>query len=256
MLRLQRFLAMAGVASRRRAEELIVGGTVRVNGRVVTQLGTKIDPERDRVTVAGRRVQPEEKQYLLLNKPEGTVATLSDPQGRPTIGDLLPRKSGARLYPVGRLDFHTAGALLVTNDGDLAQALIHPSRRIEKTYHVKVRGHVGAGALDKLANGVRLEDGPAPSARVAIVTTTGKHTWLEITLAESRPRQVPRMCEAVGHPVMRAIRVAFAGVGIEGLPAGETRPLEDAEIAELRKLTGVGKPRRLAVRGARKRERR
>jgi 23S rRNA pseudouridine2605 synthase len=255
LVRLQRYLAMAGVASRRRAEGLISEGVVRVNNRVVTELGTKVDPERDRVTVSGRRVQPEEKSYLLMNKPAGTVATLSDPDGRPTVADYLPRRPGARLYPIGRLDWGTSGALLFTNDGDLAQALIHPKRRIAKTYHAKVKGIVTEPELDKLRRGERLEDGRTPPAQVAVVTTTSKHTWLEITMAENRPRQVPRLCEALGHPVLKLLRVAFADIGIEGLPEGQTRELEDREITALRELAGVGRPKPMRTRGRRKRER-
>src|SRR5262245_59476699 len=255
MLRLQRFLAMAGVASRRHAEELIRQGIVRVNNRVVTEMGAKVDPERDRVTVSGRRVQPEEKSYLLLHKPEATVATMSDPQGRPTVADLLPRTAAARLFPIGRLDWATSGALLFTNDGELAQALVHPKRRIVKTYHAKLRGAPAESALDRLRSGVMLEDGKSPPAEVAIVATTGKHMWVQIEIAENRPRQVPRMCEAIGHPILKLIRVAFAGVGIEGLPEGETRELTDGEVTDLRKLTGVGKPKRMRARGARKHER-
>ena len=255
LYRLQRYLAMAGVASRRHAEELIRQGIVRVNNRVVTEMGAKVDPERDKVTVSGRRVQPEEKSYLLLNKPEATVSTMSDPQGRPTVADLLPRRAGVRLFPVGRLDWATSGALLFTNDGELAQALVHPKRRIVKTYHAKLRGAPSEATLDRLRLGVVLDDGKSPPAEVGIVATTGKHMWVQIDIAENRPRQVPRMCEAVGHPILKLIRVAFAGVGIEGLPEGETRELADAEVTELRKLTGVGKPRRLRARGARKHER-
>src|SRR5215468_2159968 len=165
-MRLQRYLAMAGVASRRHAEDLIVEGVVRVNNRVVTQLGTKVDPERDRITVRGQRVQPEEKVYLLLNKPEGVVATMSDPEGRPTVADLLPRRAGGRLFPIGRLDWSTGGALLFSNDGDLAQALIKPKQRIRKTYHAKVRGLIDARGLDRLRRGVQLEDGRTPPAEV------------------------------------------------------------------------------------------
>jgi len=254
-MRLQRYLAMAGVASRRHAEDLIVEGVVRVNNRVVTQLGTKVDPERDRVTVRGQRVQPEEKVYMLLNKPEGVVATMSDPEGRPTVADLLPKTMGARLYPIGRLDWHTGGALLFTNDGDLAQALIRPKKRIIKTYHAKLKGMINEVQLDRLREGVQLDDGKTPKADVAVVTTTGKHSWIQIVLPENRPRQVPRMCEAIGHPVMKLLRVAFADIGIEGVPPGETRELTDGEVAELRQLAGVSKPKRLRTRGRHKQER-
>jgi 23S rRNA pseudouridine2605 synthase len=259
LIRLQRFLAMAGVASRRRAEDLIQGGTVRVNNRVVTELGSKVDPERDRVTVDGRRVQPEHKVYLLLNKPDAMLSTLSDPEGRPTVGDILARSAsvvgGARVYPIGRLEFQASGALLLTNDGDLAAALLRPRRPIPKTYHVKVTGLVTEPVLGRLRAGVRLDDGKTPPAEVAVVTSTGKHSWLEITLAERRHRQVPRMCEAVGHPVRKLIRVAVADIGIEGLKAGELRELEDKELTALRELAGAARPKPMRARGRRKRER-
>ena len=255
MMRLQRYLAMAGVASRRRAEDLIQEGVVRVNNRVVTELGSKVDPERDRVTVRGQRVQPEEKMYLLLNKPEGVVSTMSDPEGRPTVADLLPQQPGARLFPIGRLDWHTGGALLFTNDGDLAQALIHPKKRIVKTYHAKLNGLLNETELDRLREGVQLEDGKTPKAEVAIVTTTGKNSWVQIVLPENRPRQVPRMCEAIGHKVMRLLRVAFADVGIEDLEPGDTRVLTDQEIRDLRELAGVRKPKPMRTRGRHKQER-
>jgi 23S rRNA pseudouridine2605 synthase len=255
-MRLQRFLAMAGVASRRHAEEVITQGAVRVNNKVVRELGSKVDPERDKVTVSGRRVQPEEKVYLLLNKPQATVATLSDPQGRPHIGQLLPRRAGARLYPVGRLDWGTGGALLITNDGDLAQALLHPSKPIAKTYHIKVRGLVSPLTLEKMREGgIRALGGPTPPCQAAVVTTTGKNTWLEITMGERKAGQAAKMCEELGHLPLRVLRVAFAEIGIEGLPEGETRELTDQEIAELRRTAGVSKPKPMQARGRHKAER-
>jgi 23S rRNA pseudouridine2605 synthase len=253
-IRLQRYLAMSGVASRRRAEQMITEGGVRVNNRVVTELGTKVDPERDRVTVAGNRVQPEEKAYLLLNKPEGTIATMSDPEGRPTVAALLPRRMGARLFPVGRLDFNTAGALLFTNDGDMAQALTK-GRPIEKTYHAKVRGVPTEPTLEKLRKGGKVEGGTTGPMRVALVTGTAQNTWLEFILTERVQDAVRKACDAVGHPVTKLIRVAIGEIGIEGLEVGTTRELTDGEIADLRQLVGIAKPKPMRTRGRRKSER-
>src|SRR5262249_46018004 len=166
------------------------------------ELGTRVHPDRDSVTVAGRRVIAQEHVYLLMNKPGATVATMRDPEGRPTVAELLPGNVGARVFPVGRLEWAAEGALLFTNDGELAQALLHSRSRIEKTYHVKLKGLVTPNVLDKMRRGVRLEDGMTPPAHVAVVTTTGKHSWVEITMAEQRPHQVPRLCVALGHPVL------------------------------------------------------
>lgn len=251
-IRLQRFLAQAGVAARRKAEELITAGRVRVNGKVVTELGTKVGP-RDRVEVDGKRVRPEDRRYLLLNKPVGYVTTLEDPEGRPTVRDLLPEE-GPRLFPVGRLDTMTEGALLCTNDGDLAHALTHPSRRVPKRYLARVRGHVGEEALAALAGGVELEDGRSMPAQVFVHAETASHTWLDITVHEGRNRLVRRMCEAVGHPVMRLVRTAFADLEVEPLRRGAWRTLDTKEIARLRKLAGLPslrtQPRAPAPRGA------
>lgn len=236
-MRLQRFLAQAGVAARRKAEELISSGRVRVNGLVVTQMGTKVGP-RDRVEVDGKRVRPEDRHYLLLNKPVGYVTTLDDPDGRPTVRDLLPLE-GPRLFPVGRLDLMTEGALLCTNDGDLANALTHPSLKVAKRYLARVRGHMEEEALAALTEGVELEDGRSAPALVLVHAETTSHTWLDVTVYEGRNRLVRRMCEAVGHPVVRLIRTAFAGIEVEPLRRGAYRTLDAREISRLRKLAGL-----------------
>lgn len=236
-VRLQRFLAQAGVTSRRKAEELITAGRVRVNGQVVTELGTKVAP-RDRVEVDGKRVRVEDRHYFLLNKPVGYVTTLEDPEGRPTVRDLLPTE-GPRLFPVGRLDVMTEGALLCTNDGELAHALTHPSRKVPKHYLARVRGHLGEEALRALSEGVDLEDGRTAPALVLVHAETTSHTWLDITVTEGRNRLVRRLCEAVGHPVVRLLRVAFAGLEVEPLRRGAYRSLTAKEIARLRKLAGL-----------------
>jgi len=236
-VRLQRFLAQAGVSSRRKGEELIAGGHVRVNGKVVTELGTKIRPGRDKVDVDGVRVQAEEKVYLVLNKPKGVVTTVSDPQNRPTVMELLPRNLPAHVVPVGRLDFYTEGVLLFTNDGDLAAALLHPRGHVEKTYHVKIRGRVGARELERLRSGVRLDDGRKTlPAQVDLLKFTGTHQWLVMTIREGRSRQIHRMCDAIGLQVIKLARVAFAGITYYGLKVGQSRFLDPEEVEALKKL--------------------
>ncbi len=233
--RLQKILARAGVASRRAAELLVTGGHVRVNGRIVTELGSKADAKRDRVEVDGRRVVTERHVYVVLHKPRGVVTTLSDPEGRETIAGMLADVPG-RVYPVGRLDFHTSGALLVTNDGALTQALLHPARNVPKTYVVKLQGHVAEEAMAKLAKGVALDDGyvTAPAV-VTLLREEPTSTWLEVTIHEGKNRQIHRMAEAVGHRVMRLARMSFAGISSEGLAPGRWRELDEKEVAELKK---------------------
>ncbi len=237
-IRLQRFLAQAGVASRRKAESLITEGRVRVNGARVTLLGTKVDPRKDRVEVNGKRVQAEDLVYLLLNKPAGVVTTLDDPEGRPTIVDLLPPE-GARVFPVGRLDFYSEGALLCTNDGELVHALTHPSRHVPKRYLVRVRGEVTEAQLAALANGVELEDGRTSKAKVLVRAETRGHTWLDITVFEGRNRLIRRMCETLNLVVMRLLRSELAGLTVEDLRPGTLRLLSPKEIATLRATAGL-----------------
>jgi 23S rRNA pseudouridine2605 synthase len=257
-IRLQRYLAQAGVASRRRAEVLIQEGRVRVNGRVVTELGTRVEPGKDRVEVGGQRVRPEDARYLLLHKPAGVITTLDDPQGRKTVLDLLPDDLG-RLFPVGRLDLQTAGALLLTNDGELAHALTHPSKRVDKKYLARVRGEVDEATLAQLGRGVTLEDGPTAPARILVRAETSSHTWLEITVHEGRNRLIRRMCEAVGLQVTRLIRAEFAGLDTERLKPGEWRTLSAKEVARLRRLAGLAtrrhRPRTPRRGGGRRRKR-
>lgn len=235
MERLQRFLARAGVASRRAAENLILSGAVAVNGRIVTVLGTKIDPGRDRVTVNGRAVAPPRAPtYLMLHKPEGYVTTMHDPQGRPRVVDLLP-PGGPRVFPVGRLDLDTTGLLLLTDDGDLAHRLLHPSRGVWKTYRAVVEGRPAPQVLARLRAGVRLADGPTAPARAAILAVKDGHATLEIQLHEGRKRQVRRMLAALGHPVRSLHRVGFGPLTLGDLPAGAWRPLTPDEISALRR---------------------
>jgi pseudouridine synthase len=228
---LNAYLARAGVASRRKADELINAGRVRVNGRQGA-LNTVVGPGDD-VRVDERRVTPQRLAYVLLHKPAGVVTTARDPQGRPTVVQLVDHE--ARVVPVGRLDADTTGALLLTNDGQLAHRLAHPRYEIEKVYDVEVEGQLSDEALSRLELGVELEDGPtAPAA----VRRLGR-ARLELAVHEGRKHQVKRMCAAVGHPVRRLHRSRYAGVTLEGLESGAWRELYGDEIAKLRRLVGL-----------------
>lgn len=236
MERLQKALARAGVASRRAAERLIREGRVTVNGHTVTRMGTQVDPSGDVVRVDGRKVPPAPRShtYLALNKPRGFVTTLSDPEGRPTVRDLLP-DIRARVYPVGRLDFHTEGLLLFTDDGDLARDLMHPRNRVPRTYLAKVRREPSPEALGRLARGAITLDGRKALPARCRVVRSGTATWVEITVIEGRKHQVRRMLEAVGHPVQRLRRVSYGGVTLGKLPVGRVRPLLTLEVDRLRR---------------------
>jgi pseudouridine synthase len=238
-IRLQKLLAQAGLASRREAEEWIRTGRVAVNGKIVTLLGTQADPRVDRIAVDGKLVRHSEpKAYYLLNKPSGYVSTCADDRGRPTVIDLLkPLK--LRLFPVGRLDWDTEGVLLLTNDGELTQRLLHPRYRIRRIYLAKVEGIPSSQTLQRLARVGGDGDSPGNRPRVRLVREGDRHAWLEIRLWEGKNRQVRRMCDAVGHPVKRLRRVAFAGLDVEGVVPGQFRPLTAAEILHLRRLTGI-----------------
>ena len=225
-MRLNAYLARAGVASRRRADELIKAGRVTVNGDP-GQLNTLV-AARDRVEVDGEPVTAQKLTYALLYKPAGTVTTASDPQGRPTVVELVDVPE--RVVPVGRLDADTTGALLLTNDGPLAHRLAHPRYGVEKVYEVDVEGRPGDAALQTLAKGVELEDGPTAPAIVRRLAPSR----LELTLHEGRNRQVKRMLEAVGHPVRRLHRSRYAGLTLEGLEPGAWRELEPSEVERLR----------------------
>jgi pseudouridine synthase len=232
--RLQKFLARAGVASRRQAETLISAGKVRVNGQVVTELGVKIDPERDKVQVEGRRVRPATLVTLLLNKPSGYVSTTRDPQGRRVITDLVGKAYG-RLYPVGRLDYDATGLMILTNDGELAQRLMHPRYQAPRTYRVTVAGQVPREVAQRLAAGVEL-DGRAVPTGVVLVKQEIDKTVLELTVWEGRYHLVKRLMEKVGHPVLKLKRIAFGPLKLGGLARGTYRPLTKQELAQLREL--------------------
>jgi 23S rRNA pseudouridine2605 synthase len=237
--RLQKALARAGVASRRAAEAMIVQGRVRVNDKVVTALGTKIDPGKDDVRVDGRRVpvtSPEKQEhvYFLLNKPAGFLTTTKDDRGRKTVMDLVVGASQARIYPVGRLDFDAEGALLLTNDGELANLLTHPRYHVPKTYMAKVKGSPPEEKLDKLRKGIYLEDGPTKPAHVEIVEKAKVNTWVEITVTEGRNRLIKRMFWRIQHPVLKLVRTRFGALDTGGLRIGEYRELSKKELIELR----------------------
>jgi len=237
-VRLQKLLADAGVASRRASEKLISEGRVLVNGQPVTQLGTKVDPETDRVEVGGRVVRPvEERVCVIVNKPRGYVSTVKDPEGRRTVMELIGHM-GVRLYPVGRLDMDTEGLLLLTNDGELTNALLHPRHEVPKTYVAEVDGLPTPETLSRLRRGIRLEDGPTSPAEVKVLKSTERGATLSITIHEGRNRQVRRMLEAVGHPVSFLKRVRFGPLDLHGLKLGQHRFLNMAEVARLRAAAG------------------
>lgn len=237
-MRLQKFLAQAGVASRRQAERLIVEGRVLVND-TQAELGMRVLPETDRVDVDGRRVRAKTDQvYLLLNKPTGYLTTRKDPQRRPIVYSLLGDEKD-RVQAVGRLDFNSEGALLFTNDGELARRLQHPRFKVAKTYQVRVRGKISDEVCRRLAAGIVLEDGPTLPAEVRFLRGGGSHSLVEIALREGRNRQVRRMCEAVGYPVSRLRRTRIGPIDIGKLPLGEVRQLRADEVAALKKAVGM-----------------
>lgn len=234
-------MAHAGVASRRASERLIVAGRVEVNGRVVTQLGTKVDPEKDTIRVDGRPISPsEQKVYYLLHKPKGVVSSAHDPQGRPTVVDLL-KGVKKRVYPVGRLDYDSEGLVLLTNDGDIAYVLTHPRYRVPKRYLVEVEGRPHPGKLKTLARGIKLEDGWTAPAKVKLVENRPDSTILVMEIYEGRKRQIRRMCQAVGHPVRSLKRFQLGPLNLEDLPPGSFRPLTPAEIKALKSLAAQRK---------------
>lgn len=237
MERLQKFMSRAGIASRRESEKFIQEGRVTVNGKVVTELGLKIDGGKDKILVDGKQIRAEEKVYFLLNKPRGVITSAKDERGRKTVVDLLAGEN-MRLYPVGRLDYNTEGALLLTNDGALTNQLIHPKYKINKTYQAKVKGIPAEEELDRLRAGVKLEDGPAAPAFVRLkeADRDGNTALLEITIHEGRNRQVRRMCEAIGYPVKSLKRISFASLTLAGLKRGCYRSLTEAEVEQLRNL--------------------
>lgn len=242
--RLQKIIAAAGIASRRKAEELITGGLVSVNGQIVAELGSKADPERDHIRVRGKLLHGAERHvYFLMNKPKGYVTTVKDPEGRPTVMDLL-RGVHARVYPVGRLDYASEGLLLLTNDGDLAHSLMKAASHVPKTYLVKVAGSPSAENLKRLRDGVSIPADHGKRVRTAPakieIIRESANPWYEVTLIEGKNRQIRRMFEEVGHHVEKIKRVRYGPLQLNVHP-GEHRKLTIEEVAKLRKLTSSRK---------------
>ncbi len=239
-LRLQKLIAITGVASRRQAERLIEAGRVTVNGRVVTQLGQTADPDRDVVTVDGAVLSlAAPKLYLLLNKPKGVVSTCDDPEGRPTVLSCLTAAlQTQRLYPVGRLDTASTGALLLTNDGDLTLKLTHPRYHLAKVYVVEVQGQPSDAVLDQWRQGVELEGKPTLPAKVRVLRQRANTTTLRIVMHEGRNRQIRNIADLLGHPVRTLARVAIGPLELGDLAIGQTRPLTAHELERLREAIG------------------
>ena len=237
MMRLQKYLAMSGVASRRASEKLIAEGHVSVNDQVITEMGVQVDETKDRVAVDGKAVWiEEEKHYIAYNKPMGEITSASDPEGRMTVMDKF-KDYPVRLFPVGRLDYDSDGLLLLTNDGELMQHLLHPSHEVPKQYLVKVSNHVSEENLRRLAAGVQLDDGRMTSpANVRLVRYESFDTVVLVTIHEGRNRQVRRMFDAVGHQVVALRRVGFGPIYLNDLPLGQWRHLTDIEVRKLKEL--------------------
>ncbi len=235
--RLQKIIAASGYCSRRKAEELIAAGRVSVDGKTAG-LGDQADDAISRILIDGKPLKAsEELVYLLLNKPVGIVTTLNDPEGRPTVAEMVSDLE-TRLFPVGRLDINTSGLLLMTNDGALANRLAHPSHQVDKRYLVKVRGRLTDSSKKSLEEGVLLDDGPTAPAKVDNVRVRGGHTWFEITIHEGRNRQVRRMCEVLGHQVSRLVRIGYAFLTLGDLGTGQKRLLSNQEVKRLKSLGG------------------
>ncbi|HUR37503.1 MAG TPA: pseudouridine synthase [Terriglobales bacterium] len=247
--RLQKIIAAAGIASRRKAEELITQGLVSVNGHVVTELGTKADVDHDHIKVNGKLLQGSQRQaYFLLHKPKGYVTTSSDPEGRPTVLDLI-KEPGMRLYPVGRLDYATEGLLLITNDGDLANLLTKASSHVPKTYLVKVSGNPAEESLEKLRTGIKIPEGEGKSAKYVRTSPAkvslfkrGENPWYEVTLIEGRNRQIRKMFEVIGHHVEKIKRVRYGTLQLDVDP-GKYRALSLREVAQLKASAGKKRQR-------------
>lgn len=236
--RLQKIIAKMGIASRRAAEEIILEGRVTVNGKAAT-LGMKADPSKDHIKLDGKLlIKPEPKVYLMINKPKGVITTLSESEARPTIRDFL-KKIKYRIFPVGRLDYDSEGLLLLTNDGDFAHAILHPSKKIPKTYHVKIKGVLEDNDIEKLKRGVKLKDGMTSPSKVKKLRKAEENSWIEITIYEGRKRQVRRMLEKVGHPVLKLKRVRINGIELGNLASGAIRYLTSEEVNKIKKEVQV-----------------
>jgi len=234
VIRIQKLLSQAGIASRREAERLIKEGRVSVNGKRVTELGTKVDPDKDRVKVDHKLVLLPKKIYIILNKPKRYITSVQDPEGRPVITDLLP-ELGSKVFPVGRLDYDTEGLILLTNDGDIAQKLQHPRYKIPRTYLAKIKGTPNEKDLYPITKGIKLDDGLTLPAEVKKIKEGLKNCWVEITVREGKNRLVKRMFERIGFPVLKLIRIRFDGLKLHNLPSGHFRFLNHIEVTRLMK---------------------
>jgi 23S rRNA pseudouridine2605 synthase len=245
--RIQKILAKGGIASRREAERMVVEGRVMVNGKIIDTLGFKADPSKDHIKIDGKRLPHfEPKVILLLNKPRGYISTVKDPQGRPTVMDIL-KKVKWRVYPVGRLDFDAEGLLLLTNDGELTHLLSHPRFSIPRTYWVKVKGVLDEKELIRLKKGITLEDGKARVVSFYMLRQGEKNSWVRVVVAEGRNRLVKRMFSAVGHPVQKLKRVEFGPIHLGSLPTGQFRYLTPEEITKLKAESSKSKEKHLDI---------
>jgi len=236
--RLQKILSEMGITSRRKAEDLIFEGRVTVNGRIAT-IGTKADPVKDHIKVDGKLlIRPEPKVYIMFNKPKNVVTSLHDPEGRPTVKDFL-KGVRYRVFPVGRLDYDSEGLLLLTNDGDFAHAVLHPSRKISKTYLVKVKGILEEDKIEKLKTGVKLVEMITATAKVKRIRKTENNSWLEITIYEGKKRQIRRMLEKIGHDVLKLKRIRVDGLELGKLEPGTFRYLTPEERDKIKKEVEV-----------------
>jgi 23S rRNA pseudouridine2605 synthase len=239
LVRLQKLLAQSGVASRRKCEELMLDGEVEVDGEIITRLGTKVDPRTAVIKVSGHRLPPlSDHVYLVLNKPRGVVSTMSDPEGRKTLTDLVADRP-ERLFHVGRLDTDTSGLLLLTNDGDFAHRMAHPSYEVEKTYVAEVDGRLARGTIADLLAGVTLDDGPVQVRRARVIDAAQSKSIVELVIHEGRNRIVRRLLDHVGHPVRQLTRTRFGPVDLGSLRPGATRELTNDELGELLELVGL-----------------
>ncbi len=230
-MRIHKYLAHSGVASRRHAEEMVAAGKIKINGHIA-KIGDVVDSEHDKITVDGKIAELETQEvYYLLHKPRGVVSAVSDPEGRRTVTSLVPGAS--RLYPVGRLDYDSEGLMLLTNDGELAFRLTHPKFEVEKTYHVLVKGVMNEKSVGYLEQGVTVDGVKTAPAQVVIAEAQPNNTWIDITIHEGRNRQIRKMCEAVGYPVMRLISTRFGPWELGDLPSGQYRALTPADVAKI-----------------------
>lgn len=236
MERLQKVIAQAGITSRRKAEQLIVEGKVKVNGEVVRELGVKVNPNKDEIEVEGIPIDREEPVYFLLYKPQGVISSVSDDRGRKVVTDFV--ETDHRVFPVGRLDYDTSGIILLTNDGEFANLLTHPKYEMEKVYVAKIRGILNGEKIKKLKEGIMLEDGKTSPAKVKVKSTNRKKNTsiVQLTIHEGRNRQVRRMFEALGHEVLKLKRERFAFLDLKGMNPGDIRPLKPIEVRHLREL--------------------